>query len=348
MSAQPIGNTGSREAKHLSTMSMPEMFDLQKRVFAADSEVKDIQAATSALMGLFKADPFTGADGGWKTVTEADSQTFGNEQPEGTNPQLIRFGIGRTLNYTYVDYGNATTVTARALRDNKYGDVFSRLTQLPRLLMNRRYLDGVHQLTFGNVDSYTNMDGRVVSTLCIDGLRPFHASHTLVHSARTWTNLVPSNPAFSRAGLLAAELLFKTNIMDNFGIEKPITPTHLITTNDPTVVYNVRQIMGSMTEVGQANPGVINALNKYTHVVLPRLDSTATGAYDSAKKDWWILGRFGTSDGVDMRYSERLGISILPPHKDEMNGNVTSRVEGAWVFKLVSAKGMVLSTGAGS
>lgn len=344
----PIGNTGSREAKHLSTMSMPEMFDLQKRVFADDTEVKDIQASTGALMSLFKADPFTGNDGGWKTVMESDSQTFGNEQAEGTNPQLIKYGIGRTLNYTYVDYGNATTVTARALRDNKYADVFNKLTQLPRLLMNRRYLDGVHQFTFGNADSYTNMDGRVVSTLCIDGLRPFHSTHTLVHSTRTWTNLVPSNPVFGKAGLLAAELLFKTNIMDNFGIEKPITPTHLITTNDPTVVYNVRQIMGSMTEIGQANSGVINALNKYQHVVLPRLDSTATGAYDSTKKDWWILGRFGTSDGVDLRFSERLGITMLSPYKDEMNGNVTSRVEGAWIHKFVNPRGSVLSTGAGS
>lgn len=346
--SQPIGNTGSREAKHLSTMSMPELFDLQKRVFADDTEVKDIQASTGALMSLFKADPFLGNDGGWKTVTETDSQTFGNEQPEGTSPQLIKFGIGRTLTYTYVDYGNATTVTARAMRDNKYADVFSALTRLPRLLMNRRYLDGVHQFTFGMSDSYVNLDGRTVSMLCIDGLRPFHASHTLVHSTRTWTNIVPSNPSFSKAGLLAAELLFKTNIMDNFGVEKPLTPTHLITTNDPTVVYNVRQLMGSMTELGQANPGVINALNKYIHVVLPRLDSTATGAYDASKKDMWVLGRFGTSDGVDLRFSERVGVTMHAPYKDEMTGNVTSRVEGAWVFKFVNSKGSVYSAGTNS
>ena len=345
--AQPIGNTGSRETRHLSTMSMPELFDLQKRVFADDTEVKDIQASTAALMSLFKADPFSGMDGGWKTAIESETQTFGNEQPEGTAPQLIRYGIGRTLNYTYVDYGNATTVTARAMRDNKYADVFSSLTRLPRLLMNRRYLDGVHQFTFGMVDSYTNLDGRVVSTLCIDGLRPFFNAHTLVFSPRTWTNIVPSNPAFSKAGLLASELLFKTNIIDNFGIEKPVTPTHLITTNDPTLVYNVRQIMGSSTETGQANPSQINALNKYQHVILPRLDSTALGAYDATKKDMYILGRFGTSDGVDIRFSERVGITMYPPHKDEMTGNVTSRVEGAWIFRMVSAKGMVTSNGTG-
>lgn len=344
----PIGNTGSRTAKHLSTISMPELFDLQKRVFDEDQEVQDIQSATSDLMSLFRADPFMDNMGSWKTATESDAQTFGNEQPEGTNPQMIQYGIGRTLNYTYIDYGNATTITERAIRDNQYAQVFSQLIRLPRLLMNRRYLDGVHQLTFGNAASYTNMDGRVVDMTTIDGLAPFHAAHTLVHSGSTWSNLVPSNPAFSKAGLLAAELLFKTNILDNFGVNKPLVPTHLITTNDPTLVYNVRQIMGSSTEVGQANSGVINALNKYQHVILPRLDSTATGAYDANKKDWWILGRFGTSDGVDIRYSERVGINMVAPHKDEMNGNVTSRVQGAWTFKCVSMKGAVLSTGAGS
>lgn len=343
-----IGNTGSRTAKHLSTISMPELFDLQKRVFGEDQEVQDIQAATSDLMSLFKADPFMDNMGSYKTATETDAQTFGNEQPEGTNPQMIQYGIGRTLNYTYVDFGNATTITERAMRDNQYAQVFGQLIRLPRLLMNRRYLDGVHQLTFGNAASYTNMDGRVVDMTTIDGLSPFNASHTLVHSSSTWSNLVPANPVFGKAGLLAAELLFKTNVLDNFGVNKPLIATTLITTNDPTLVYNVRQVMNSTTELGQSNSGVINALNKYKHVVLPRLDSTATGAYDASKKDWWILGRFGTSDGVDIRYSERVGIKMLPPHKDEMNGNVTSRVQGAWVFKTVSMKGAVLSTGAGS
>lgn len=348
MTDYAIGNTGSRTAKHLSTLSMPELFDLQKRVFAADTEVQDIKAATASLMSLFRNDPFMDGQGSYKTVTEVDSQTFGNEQAEGTNPQMIQYGIGRTLNYTYVDFGNATTVTARALRDNQYSQVFNKLISLPRLLMNRRYLDGVHQFTFGNAASYTNIDGRVVDMTGIDGLAPFHAAHTLVHSADTWSNLVPSNPAFSKAGLLAAELLFKTDVVDNFGVEKPVVPTHLITTNDPTVIYNVRQILGSSTELGQSNSAVINALNKYTHVILPRLDSTASGAYDSTKKDMWILGRFGASDGVDVRYSERYGIRMVAPYKDEMNGNVTSRVEGGWVFKTVSMKGAVLSTGAGS
>lgn len=343
-----IGNTGSRTAKHLSTLSMPELFDLQKRVFQEDQEVQDIKAATADLMSLFRKDPFMDNMGSYKTATEVDTQSFGNEQPEGTNPQMIQYGIGRTLNWTYTDFGNATTVTERAMRDNQYAQVFNQLVQLPRLLLNRRYLDGVHQFTFANAASYTNMDGRTVDMTTIDGLAPFHATHTLVHSSDTWSNIVPSNPVFAKAGLLAAELLFKTNIKDNFGVNKPLVPTHLITTNDPTMVYNVRQILGSSTESGQSNPALINALNKYKHVILPRLDSTATGAYDSSKKDYWILGRFGTSDGVDMRYCERVGIKMLPPHKDEMNGNVTSRVQGAWTFRTVSMKGAVLSTSAGS
>jgi hypothetical protein len=311
---------------------MPELFDLQQRVIADNRELQDIiQRFGDRVMPLYKKDPFMAGQGEWKTLTEADTQTYGNEQPEGTNPTMISYGIGRTLNYTYVDYGNATTVTERAIRNNKYREVFEQLISLPRMLNNRRYLDGVHQLTFGNVDSYTNMDGRVVSMLTVDGLRPFYSAHTLPHSSATWSNLVTGNPIASKAGILAAELIFKTQILDGFGVRKVMEPTHLITSDDPETVYNVRQFMGSTSEVGQANPNVINALNKYTHVVLPLLDSDANGAYDSTKAKWWILGRFGTSDGVDMRYSEAEGIQVLPPHKDEMNGNVTSRVKGGWV-----------------
>lgn len=346
--SQPIGNTGERTAKHLSTISMPELFDLQMRVFADNRELQDIiDRFGDRISPLYRRDPFLAGQGEWKTITEADTQTYGNEQPEGTNPQMIRYGIGRTLNYTYTDYGNATTVTARSMRNNKYREVFEQLIALPRMLNNRRYLDGVHQLTFGTVDSYTNMDGRVVDMRCIDGIRPFHAAHTLPHSATTWSNLVPSNPVFGKAGLLAAELLFKTNILDGFGVRKVMTPTHVITSDDPATVYDVRQVMGSGTEVGQSNSGVINALNQYSHIVLPQLDSDANGATDSAKSKWWILGRFG-ADGVDMRYSEAVGINVLPPHKDEMNGNVTSRVEGGWVYKVVNMKGAVLSSGAGA
>lgn len=345
----PIGNTGSREAKHLSTLSMPELFDLQKRVLKDNSELQDIiRAFGDRVMPLYKKDPFMPGQGEWKTVTEMDVQTYGNEQPEGQNPQMVRFGIGRTLNYTYTDFGNATTVTDRAMRNNQYRQVFEQLVSLPRMLENRRYLDGVHQLTFANATSYTNMDGRVVDMTTIDGLAPISASHTLPHSSATWSNVITANPAFSKAGLLVAELIFKTQIVDGYGVRKVMEPTHLITTDDPTLVYNVRQIMGSSTEVGQDNSSVINALNQYTHVVLPQLDSTATGAYDATKKDWWFLGRFGTSDGVDMRYSEAKGITVLPPYKDPMNGNVTSRVEGAWTFKICGPRGFALSTGEGS
>lgn len=347
--SNPTGNTGEREVKHLSTLSMPEFYDLQERVFADNRELQDIiKAFGDRVMPLYRKDPFMAGMGEWKTYTETDTQTYGNEQPEGTNPSMISYGIGRTLNYTYNDYGNATTVTDRAIRNNKYREVFEQLVSLPRMLENRRYIDGVHQLTFGSVASYVNMDGRTVDMTTVDGLAPFHATHTLPHSSDTWTNIVPSNPAFSKAGLLAAELLFKTDVLDGFGKRKVMEPTHLVTTDDPTLVYNVKQIMNSTTEVGQDNSAVINALKDYTHVVLPQLDSDATGAYDATKDDTWILGRFGTSDGVDMRYSEAKGVAVLPPYKDPMNGNVTSRVEGAWVFKIVCARGMVKSDGSGS
>jgi hypothetical protein len=341
--ALPIGNTGSRETKVLSTLTMPEWFDLQQRNIEDDRGLQDIiKMYGDRVSPLYNKSPFMSGNGEWKTFTEMDVQTYGNIQPEGTNPQLIKYGIGRTLNFTYVDYGNAYTATARAIKNNKQQEVFSRINNLPRMLQNRRYLDGVHQLTFGLSSSYTNLDGVVVDLKTVDGLSPFNAAHTLPLSATTYTNIVPGNPVYSKAGQLAAELLFKTDIKDGYGVRKIMAPTHLITSDDPTTIYNVRQINGSAAEVGQANAAVINVLNRFTHVILPQLDSDATGNVDATKSAMWILGRFGV-DGVDMKYCEGEAIATHAPAEDPMNGNVTTRISGGWIFKIISGMGMVVS-----
>lgn len=341
----PIGNTGSRTAVQLSTLTMPEFFDLQIRVLEENQELKEIaNLFNDRLMALYRRDPFVNGQGEWKTITETDSETYGAEQPEGTTPNLMKFGIGRTLNYTYVDYGMSVVTTERAMRSNKYSDVFSRLVALPRLLQNRRYLDGVHQLTFGDSVSYVNMDGRTVDLRGIDGLAIFSASHTFPHASGTWSNIEANNSALSKAGILAVEKMFKDNIKDGMGARRVMTPNTIIISDDPTQVYNAKQLLNSTTDntTNQANPFVINALNSYRLVILPQLDSDANGNIDSGKSKWWIMGRFG-SDGVDMRYSEAVPITMRAPSKNELNGNVISAVKGSWIFKIISGKGMVIS-----
>ena len=343
----PYKKVDNTKAVNLNTVSMPQLFDLLNRTFQSNSEIKSAyELWGNRVMALYRSDPFKAHEGGFKTITEKDTSTYGNEQAEGSNPVLVKYGIGRTMTFTYTDYGNAYTATERALRDNKYPEIFREWIDLPKKLLERRNLDGVHRWTFANAASYTNMDSTVKDNTCIDGLAPVSAVHSLPHSAATWSNVVSGNPVFSKSGLLAAELLFKTNIKDGFGVQKRMIPDTIVSTDDPTTCYNIRQITGSTADVSSdnstGNPAMMNALNKYKHIILPLLDSDSSGNVDATKSRIWFLGRFG-SDGVDARYCEAVSIGYRMPKKDELNGNITQAVQGSWEFRIVSPRGFVAS-----
>lgn len=344
----PYTKVDNSQAVNLNTMSVPQLFDLLERTVMSNDHIKSsVEMFGDRVSPLYMKKAFVPNTGQYMTLTEQDMQTYGNEQPEGSNPIFAKYGIGRTLTFTFTDYGNAYQSSARARLTMKHADVVAKWADLPRLLIERRYLDGVHRLTFAASASYTNMDGTVKDNRCIDGLAAVSASHTLPFSSATYTNIVPVNPVFGKTGLLAAELLFKTEIKDGFGVQQNIEPNTLITTNDPTLMYNVRQILGSSTEVGQANSAVINALTRYRHVVLPKLDSDANGAYDATKKDTWFLGRFGGTDGVRMFFTQPVGIRYRKTEVDNLNGDITVAVEGSWEFRIADPRGMVMSNGTG-
>lgn len=345
----PTGNTGNREVPSLATASAPELFDLQMRLIEEDTRLKSLgEQFTGTLMSLYQTRPINGE---FETITELTLDTYGYRQPEGTMPNTARFGIGRTFNYSYDDYGVAYVATERSLMNaQRHRNVISGIMNLSRMLYERRFLDGVLRLSFGGATSYTDRDGFTVDCTGIDGLAIFSASHTLPHSATTWSNIVPSNPVLGRAGILAAENMFKTQIFDGFGVQKRIVPDTLVITDDATLKYNAMQIYGSNTELAQANPNVINALPQRRIVVLPGLDADANGNYDATKKDTWILGRFGDMDGVQMYYAERYGIQAVPTYVDEANmtRNVKWGAKAGYRFTIVSGLGMVRSTSAGS
>jgi hypothetical protein len=346
----PTGNTGSRVGTILSTGSAPELYDLQKRMIEKNAALKSVaDQYSNALFALYKKDPFNG-DGEFKTLTEFDVETYASEQPEGTTAKAIQFGIGRTFNFSYTDYGVQFTATNRALMNaNRHRDLISSITNLTKTLHERRYLDGVHRLTFGVAASFVNRDGRTVATTGVDGLSIFNSAHTLPFSTTTFSNLVPSNAVLGKAGILAGQNMFKTQVFNLFGEQKRITPNTLIITDDATAQYNARQIYGSSTEVGQSNANVINALNPLKIVVLAMLDSDGNGNYDSSKKDAWIMGRFGGMDGVDMRYCERYGIQTFPTIQSNDTSRTTIWSAGTgYEFVILSGVGMVWSLGTGT
>jgi hypothetical protein len=337
-------NNGNKSVKALSTQTLPELFDLRERLYLNELKNSDTMRDSAQLSKLFRNDPFMAGEGLLKTYTEKDTQTYGSAQPEGTTGQLVKFGIGRTMNFTFVDYGNATTFTGKARHFNKNKD-FLNTIDIPMMLQARRVLDGTHLFTFAASASYVNMDAETVDLTVIDGLSLVNAAHTTAQTGETFTNIITGNPVFGKAGLLLGETVLRNNTIDGYGKLGSVSPNCIVTSTDPTVMYNVRQVTGSKTELGQDNPFAINALNTYEHIALSKLDTDANGGRDTTKSDMWFIIDKNLLESV---YAEAMGISNGAPVEDLLKGyssthDITFPSFGAWIYRFITPMGIASS-----
>lgn len=225
-----------------------------------------------------------------KRYDEQDMSQYGHDKPEGVDAQRLSLGVGYTKSVFAFRFGAQLNISYE-MRVAKRFELSKAIQRFVTSIPSRMELDRQHRLTFSGVTSYVNMDGRVVDTTAGDGLAVISAVHPVAFSAVTWSNNVPANPILSVTSLEAAEKLFVTDIIDNFGLPVVMDASHLIVMKqDPTTVRVASQILRSTTLVTQANPGVINTfLQKYDLMVLSRVATTATGATDSTKTQWWFL-----------------------------------------------------------
>ena len=225
-----------------------------------------------------------------KRYDEQDMNQYAHDKAQGVDAQRLSFGVGYTKSVYAFRIGAQLNISYE-MRVAKRFELSKAITRFVTSVPSRMELDRQHRLTFSNVTSYTNMDGRIVDTTCGDGLALISATHPLAFTTTTFSNLVAGGPVLAVTSLESAETLFVTDILDNYGLPVVMTPSHLIVmSQDPTTVRVARQILRSTTLVTQANPGVVNTFEqKYELMVLSRVATTATGATDSTKAQWWFL-----------------------------------------------------------
>jgi hypothetical protein len=89
-------------------------------------------------------------------------------------------------------------------------------------------------------------------------------------------------------------------------------------------------------------------LNKYRHVILPQLATTATGAIDSTKKNYWFLAAIGAGmRGWQAWYVEWEAQNLIP----STAGNGTDVHKDIWYYNvrqsyqigIVSGRGLIAS-----
>jgi len=234
--------------------------------------------------------------------------------------------------------GLKATITWEMRKYDKYREISRVLSGLGAASAQRMELDLTHRLTFATATSYTDQDGITVATTVGDGLALLHAAHTVKGSSTTYRNRIANNPAFSRSGLEAGELLAASQMIDSKGNKIVVNLDTIITSQDPSTVNTVKEFLQSTGSLATSNSGNVNVYKgKYRHLVLPYLATTNTGARDSSKEAYWFLASLAHTDAI-------LEISEMPHMiAPSPGGNGEDFDNDDWMFKSSAAYGIIIS-----
>lgn len=274
------GNTGTIEA----TFTHPEASNLIKKMFAEALPQVPLDAKP---LFIFKSIPNGMGDS--IQVNEQDFTTYAGDMPEGQNAKKGQYGIGFHKQVLWHRYGLEYDITYKMRTTAQWVDIIPKtVAALSQAVPQRENLDMTHMITFGNATSYVDMDGFTRDTSTGDNLSLFNAAHLLAFVPQTYSNIVPGNPQFSKSALEAAELLTKSNVLDNYGKLRRMNFKTIWCADTPSLTNDIMQYIRSVSDPVQANPGVENPYkNKFDMMPLSLLATDANGLYDATKQLWW-------------------------------------------------------------
>jgi hypothetical protein len=245
--------------------------------------------------GLVKETPIDANSGNTREFSEIDLEEYASKK--GQSDQASRASVQQGYSKTMTQYRIAKDIgiSYEMRTQNKYIEVTSRLTGLGRLAVNRLDLDLAMRISYAASTSYTDMDGETVATTTGDGYQLAYSAHTLKGSSTQYRNILANNPRVSKGALEAIERLQTEEVYNQFGETMSIPFDIIWSTNDPNTVNTISEYLKSTSSPDAGVSGVTNVYaGKYRHVILPRIDfSATTKAVDSTKRYYW-----GTASSV--------------------------------------------------
>lgn len=329
---------------NLATFTTKDLSDFAERFF-----VNNLEKIKPMARQLFRVDPIGTNQGTEKLYQEFDMQTFARAKPEGQATAKVQAGTGYTKLARLKRIGAEIDITEEELKYNKYPEVINKLKNLSGFVRQRQEADLTHRFTFSTATSYVNMDGQVVDITTGDGVALVSASHLTAFSGIGYSNVITGNPVFSEANLAIAELVGATQVVNNYGEKREIGFNTLVCADYPAVFNLMRQVIQSTAQIAAPNAGVENVYEaKYNIVKLKYLATTATTAYDSAKKNYWGLVAAGEWNGYLAVWEEEnlrtpsTGNNLVNGHTDVW----TYGVRGGYDIVAVSGQGVLWSANA--
>lgn len=278
-------------------------------------------------------------------IDEQDMSQYARDKPQGVDARRLEFGDGYYKEIYASRIGCQLNISYE-MRVAKRFEIGTAMKRFNSAVSNRNELDRQHfAVTFVNVTSYVNMDGRTIDMTAGDGLAPASAVHPLAFSIVTWSNIVPGNPQLGVTALEAAMKLAVTDILDNYGLPVEMLFTHLVVNKqDPTTCRIAREILRSTTLITQANPGVINTFSQmYELIELPLAATDAMGRQNSAKYKWWSLHALSGMNRSQMYECVWENAHMTPGFQDPYNDDYIWGSRGRYAFGRVSARGQIYS-----
>lgn len=331
----------------VNLLSFTQLADTTARVVADGYKyLEDLQR----VKGLFTSESVPAGTGTQRIFTSYVSELYAGVMSEGGDAALASHAQGRTKTMNMRRFGKNVEVTHVGMKFANTPKVVTQLTALGQFIPQRQALDCTHRFTFADSTSYTDMDGATVDLTIGDDTRAvIYSAHTLTASSTTYSNIVTGNPVFSKGAFEVAKLITNTQMLDDFGNRIVMDFNTVVTTDDPSTIDSVNELLNSTTNPTQNNSGVVNTWKgSFMHVVLPRLATTATGAYDSTKAKRWFYMAVGTGSSY---WDGRLGIwedaYSVSEDVSIANDNMTFGTRGAWGLAVVTGRGIVMSTGLG-
>jgi hypothetical protein len=293
---------------------------------------------------LFKLESVPQNTGSTRVMEEYDGMTFARSKPEGVNVRKTKAGVGYTKMATLKRIGVEIDITYEMRTTGKYNKIKTDLIDLANFCTHRQELDLSHRFTFGSATSYVNMDGETVDITTGDNLSLINNAKTLPFSPITYSNRVSGDPVFSQSALETADSITNTDILSLFG-EKRVMNFDTIVTSDHTPVVNaVKVLLQATASISAPNEGVPNVYeSRYNHVILPYLATTATGARDNAKKNYWFILSSSEWNGYLVEWeAERLVLPSAGNNMEDAHADVWSYgVRSGYDIVVVSGRGVI-------
>jgi hypothetical protein len=332
----------------ISLAGFSELADTTQRMVAAWPDLID---ELSDVRSLYQTMDIPRGTGNQRIVWELEGEMFARYKAEGADSAKTQVIKGYSKTGYIRRFAAEIDITWEAREQGKNQEVITRLTNLSTFAPQRMALDLTHRFTFAASTSYTDMDGESVDVSMGDTYALQYASHTLTGTSTTYSTVVTGNPIFSQGGLEVAMEIANTQTLDNFGNMRTLGYNTVVTSNDPATVREVRQLLNSTADNTQDNPGVTNTYkNMFRHVILPRLATTAAGAYDSTKKKQWHYVAAGQWQAYFCLFEAP---NVKTPQTMNNGEDIHSDdwvfgVRASWLIMVVSAKGNLSSLGTGA